>query len=210
METPERSAAEVLYPSQNHDRPAAQPGAAERTVAEVLYGKEPAKEPAKEAPKAEQPKSDKADGKNYLTKLAEDAAAADRYDLKLPDGVLVDEPLMRDFNKLAREHGFNNDQAQRWADLHLRAIGDVHRQVAEYEQVSEDRYTEVKGWETEFQNDPEFGGANAKETIAQARQALESFGTPEEVARLTKELERTGLGNHPILIKGLAKLAQYL
>ena len=42
------------------------------------------------------------------------------------------------------------------------------------------------------------------------REVLESFGTPEEVERLTKELERTGLGNHPILIKGLAKLFQYL
>ena len=60
----------------------------------------PAKEPAKKPAKAEQPKSDKADGKNYLDKLAEDAAAADRYDLKLPDGAIVDEPLMRDFTKL--------------------------------------------------------------------------------------------------------------
>ena len=161
METPERTAADVLYPSQNQDRPAAQPGAAEPTVAEVLYGKEPAKEPAKKPAKAEQPKSDKADGKNYLDKLAEDAVAADRYDLKLPDGAIVDEPLMRDFTKLAREHGFNNDQAQRWADLHLRAVGDTVRQVAEYQEVGEKRYDEVMGWRQEFQNDPEFGGANA-------------------------------------------------
>ena len=111
---------------------------------------------------------------------------------------------------MAREHGFNNEQAQRWADLHLRAIGDTVRQVAEYQEISEKRYDEVKSWKTEFQNDPEFGGANAKATISQAREVLESFGTAEEVARLRKELERTGLGNHPILIKGLAKLAQYL
>ena len=109
-----------------------------------------------------------------------------------------------------REQGFTTEQAQRWADLHLRAIGDTARQVAEYQEIGENRYTEVKGWETEFQNDPEFGGANAKATIAEAREVLESFGTAEEVARLTKELERTGLGNHPILIKGLAKLAQFL
>ena len=99
METPERSIADVLYPSQNQDRPATQPRAAEPTVAEVLYGK-PAKQPAKTEPKAEQPKSDKADGKNYLDKLAEDAVAADRYDLKPFDGVLVDEPLMKEFTKL--------------------------------------------------------------------------------------------------------------
>ena len=161
MATPERSTADVLYVTQTTESaPASKPGAAERTVAEVLYG--PDKEPAKEPAKAEQPKSDKA--RQYLDRLAEDAAAADRYDLKLPDGVVTDDGLMSDFTKLAREHGFNNEQAQRWADLHLRAIGDTTRQVAEYQEVSENRYTEVKGWETEFQNDPEYGGANAKAT----------------------------------------------
>ncbi len=209
METSERSAADVLYPSQTTESaPASKSGSAERPLAEVLYGKEPAKENTKEAPKAEP--SDKADGKNYLNKLAEDAAAADLYDLKLPDGAIVDDGLMRDFTKLGREHGFTAEQMQRFADLHLRAIGDSARQVAEYQEIGEKRYDEVMSWKQEFQNDPEFGGANSDETLSQAREVLESFGTPEEVARLTKELERTGLGNHPILIKGLAKLAQYL
>ena len=99
---------------------------------------------------------------------------------------------------------------QRFADLHPRAIGDSARQVAEYQEIGEKRYDEVMSWKQEFQNDPEYGGANSDETLAQAREALKSFGTAEEVERLGKELERTGLGNHPILIKGLAKLAQYL
>lgn len=107
-------------------------------------------------------------------------------------------------------HGFTTEQTQRWADLHLRATGELTREVAEFRQMGEKRYSEVEGWKTEFQNDLYFGGAKAEQTLSQARKVVNSLGLPEEVARIKTELNRTGLGNHPVLIKGLARLARFV
>jgi hypothetical protein len=71
--------------------------------------------------------------------------------------------------------------------------------------LGEKRYNEVKGWETQFQNDPK-----ANEMLRQAREVLNPSGTPEEVERLKFELNRTGLGSFPPLIKMLARFAPFV
>ena len=68
----------------------------------------------------------------------------------------------------------------------------------------------MQGWEQEFKGDDEFGGSNTEETLTQARKALNQFGTVEEVKRLKAEFDRTGLGSHPVLIRGLARLARFI
>ena len=53
-------------------------------------------------------------------------------------------------------------------------------------------------------------GASCKNTVTEARKAHSHFGTPAEVERLKTELNRTGLGNHPVMIRGLARIARLL
>lgn len=205
----DKTAAQMLYGG-DAAKPTGNTSGEAPTIVELLYGKEaPKEQPAKEQRTENQNSEDK--GKDWLQKGAEDAAKADRYDLKLPEGaVIVDDALMRDFTKLGRENGFTNEQMQRFADLHLRANGELIRQAAEYREVGERRYDEVQGWEQEFKGDNEFGGSNAEQTLTQARKALNAFGTVEEVKRLKAEFDRTGLGSHPVLIRGLARVARLI
>ena len=56
----------------------------------------------------------------------------------------------------------------------------------------------------ELKADPEYGGANFETTLANAKAAAQSIGGD----ALLAELDRTGLGNSPVLIKTLAKLAK--
>jgi len=55
-----------------------------------------------------------------------------------------------------------------------------------------------------------YGGSHLQTTVAAARRALSHFGTPAEVERLKAKLNSTGLGNHPVMIKGLARIARLL
>lgn len=58
--------------------------------------------------------------------------------------------------------------------------------------------------DAELRADPEFGGANYDQTLATAKAAAQSLGGD----ALLAELDRTGLGNSPTLIKALATLAK--
>jgi len=172
------------------------------TLAERLYPNEGAKDPAtveKKPGEAQTP-----------VKSAETVAAPEPYNLRLPADTLIDQPLMNEFTAWARENKFTDEQAQKAAELHLKAIGPYAQEVGEYREQGEKRYTEVKGWGAEFQSDPQFGGAKAKATVSDALRCLDVFGTPAEVQRLRREFERTGIGDHPVLIRGLARVARLL
>lgn len=169
-------------------------------AAESLYGKDPVKEPAIEGEQS-------GERKDWLD---EGAPAVEPYNIRLPEGTFVDKPVLAEFTKWARENKLSDAQVQAAADFHLKSLGDATREAAEYRGMGEKRYQEVEGWRAELDRDPYFGGAKVKESVAAANRALSVFGTPEEVGRLKKEFERTGLGNHPVLIRGLARVAKLL
>ena len=130
------------------------------SLAERLYGKDGAEDQATTEKKAGEAQTE---GKDT-------GAAVAPYNLRLPEGTIItDEPLMKEFTAWARENKFTDEQAQKAADLHLKAVGSYAREAAEYREIGEKRYTEVKAWGAEFQNDPQFGGAKAKETVAAAK-----------------------------------------
>ncbi len=174
------------------------------SLAERLYPKEAAEEQAnaeKEAGEGEQ-----TEGKD-----TEAGVTAEPYNLRLPSGVIIsDATLMTEFTQFGRERGLTDTDAQRLTDWHLKASGEYIRQAAEYRETYDKRVNEVDGWGAEFQSDPYFGGAKAQQTLAAAKSVLNTLGTPAEVERLKVELNKTGLGSHPVLIRGLAKLSRLL
>jgi len=138
------------------------------------------------------------------TKDAKAGEVPEKYHLKLPDGVLIDEPMMTEFTAWAKDNKLTNAEAQRAAEMHLKAVGVfASRQSAELA-------AQQRAWVDEIRNDREVGGAKIDETVAAARKVLDVFGTPQEVARLKADLQRTGMGNHPILIKGFRLFAQFV
>jgi hypothetical protein len=135
-----------------------------------------------------------ADEQTAKAKVEADAKAAvvpEKYDLKLPEGTIVDEPMMAEFTAFAKESKLTNDQAQKAADLHLKAIGAfAAKQAAEFTD-------QQKKWTDEMIGDKDLGGKKIDDTLSVARKVVSAFGTP----RLKADLERTGMGNHPDLVK---------
>lgn len=129
---------------------------------------------AKAAPAADAPAEQK----------APEAKAEVDYKFELPEGIDIDEPAANNFKALAKELQLSQDAAQK-----------VVAFAAQRElQRAEAHRATVKGWADTVTADKELGKA---ENQAIARKAVETFGSPE----LKTLLERSGLGNHPELVR---------
>ena len=164
------------------------------SFAERLYGKT---EPAEANTTIGQAKTDTLDAKL--------PAVAERYNLRLPEGTPIDGPLLDEFTALGKDLKWTNETAQKVADLHLKAIGHYARKAPDVDRMVQERAAEVRDWGTEVNHGPQ-----AKETIQLARRVVNALGSPSEVQRLKDELYITGLGNHPVLVRGLARIARLL
>lgn len=80
-----------------------------------------------------------------------------------------------------------------------------HDLVTAYAADAQKAWTEqVKTWETELTTDTEVGGAAFKANIEFATRALEKYGTKE----FREELQRSGYGNHPGLVRCFVKIGK--
>jgi len=152
---------------------------------------------------ADQKDGKKADDKQADNKDAKSTEVPEKYDLKLPEGTIVDEPMMAEFTTWAKENKFTNEQAQKAAELHMKAIGAfAARQAGEFAD-------QQRTWLEELKADKEIGGAKVDTTLAVARKILGSddgsippLPIPGlDAKKLRAEMNRTGLGNFPEMVK---------
>lgn len=157
-------------------------------------------------------------GSDTQNKDAKDQADADsakddkapvvpeKYELKLPDGVFVDDGLMKEFTAVGHELKWDAATAQRMADMHLKAIGlYADKQSQEWE-------SKVLDWHNELKDDKEIGGAKIDETMKQARKMVQMAGTIPGVnaKRLMSDLTDSGLATHPDLVRVFHFLGQFV
>lgn len=144
-------------------------------------------EPAKtdESPKDE-PKSD-------AEPAAEKPAEPVKYDLKLPEGSLMDSSFVKKVEDFAKKEGLTNEQAQE-------IIENENKAVATFVE------TRKATWHQEAINDPEIGGDNLNKNVALASRYIDRFASP----KLKQELDRTGYGNHPEFVRMIVRAAQDL
>lgn len=122
------------------------------------------------------------------------------YDLTAPEGSQFDDETLGELKALAKESKMPKEQAQKLADLGVKAVQKYHeRMTAQYEQQQQQ-------WVNDSRADKEFGGDKLNQNLAVAKRALDTFGTPE----LTKLLNESGLGNHPEVIRYNFRVAQAL
>lgn len=126
------------------------------------------------------------------------AAVPEKYDLKLPDGMTLDEAAYSEFEPLAKELKLNNEQAQKLADIYSKRMQETAR--AQSEQW---KNTTAK-WADDVRADKEIGGQNLDTSVRHAQAALAKFGTPE----LKAQMEATGMGNHPELVRVFARIGK--
>lgn len=161
----------------------------------------------------DQATKDKADAEKKTAdeQAAKDAAAKALLfdsvaDLKLPDGTIVDEPMAKEFTEWAKANGFTKTQAQQAADLHLKTLG-VFAQ-----KLQADAQAQVKAWGEEILNDKDLGGAKVQETVATAEKffALAKTVPGVNIERLQGDMVRTGMANHPDLIRVARFIGQHV
>ena len=122
----------------------------------------------------------------------------EKYDIKLPDGSLLDPARVEKIAALAKERGLSNEDAQGLLNSEHEAIASF---VSTQQKAMEERSQQ---WMTVVQNDNEMGGEAFKANVEHAKRAVERFGSPE----LKSALDNTGLGNHPELVRAFMRIGK--
>lgn len=116
--------------------------------------------------------------------------------LKLPDGSLLTPEAVERLTAYAKEKGLSQEAAQELLDRD-------HNTVKSFHEVQKKQLDDMrKIWVKEIQDDPEFGGKDAKKNQELAKRGMKFIG--KQIGR-EKELEQilnlTGLGDNPVFIR---------
>lgn len=117
----------------------------------------------------------------------------EKYDLKLAEDSLLDASALERIGAVARQQGLSNQEAQALVD----------KQQTEVFEIIEERKAL---WHKEASEDKEIGGAAFKENAELAKRAFDRVA-PEGLKR---EMDRTGYGNHPLVLKMFVNLGRMM
>lgn len=123
----------------------------------------------------------------------------EKYDLKLPEGSKLEASFVDQLSAFAKEQGLNQAQAQKLLEREhaSRLAFESSHKEAQDKALADYR----AGLLTTLEKDPEIGGAKLAENAEYAKRFVAQFGSEQ----LKKDLNESGLGNHPELIRMLAK-----
>lgn len=137
-----------------------------------------------------------------------DAPPAAYEGLNAPEGTTLDAASIEAATPLLRSFGVPDERAQEFLDGAAPVIaGIVERSLtaaAAQQEVARAELTRT--WADEARADPEMGGGRFDETVASAALARDTLFAP----AFNTFLNETGLGNHPEMIRGLAKAGAQL
>ena len=114
-------------------------------------------------------------------------------DFTFPEGIEIDKATLEQVKADFRAAGYTQEQAQKAIDLH----------VANLKAQQEAFITTRKEWVDELKADKEFGGDKFDTTVKGAQLALRKFDADGKMVEL---LETSGFGDHPGVIKFLARI----
>lgn len=121
--------------------------------------------------------------------------ASPEVKLELPEGSKLTSEDVDRIASLAKDLGLSQDAASKLLQRESEMASS--REELALSQLQE----QSDAWKQEIVNDKEFGGERAAETAQLAHDFAKRFGDENFVS----ELERTGLGNHPGLVKMFAR-----
>lgn len=121
-------------------------------------------------------------------------AKADDYAFELPKEIQFDKGILDEFTNEVKNLKVSKEAGQKFLDI---AVKNFKNQQAQHIKTRE-------SWVNEIKTDKDFGGDKFNETITRAQRVLSDpeIGSPQFV----QLLESTGLGDHPEVIKILARI----
>lgn len=124
----------------------------------------------------------------------------EKYELKVPEGSLLDTSHAEKIAAFAKEQGFSQEQAQTFLERDASLIQEYS------ESQTNQLYDMSEQWRTQIETDKEFGGERFKESVVLANAVVNKYFSQD----FAKLLETTRYGNHPDLFKGLCKIGKEL
>lgn len=136
------------------------------------------------------------DLKHPINQIPEDGV----YNLTMPEGVELDADMLAIVAPTLKELNMSHGNAQALVDKFIEA------QTAKAEAATKRWGETITGWLDSAKNDPDMGGAKWDDTARDASSVVRRFGTPE----LRDYLEASGAGNHPEVIRLMAKVGSMI
>lgn len=137
-------------------------------------------------------------------KESEKPGVPEKYDLKLPDGSLLDPGRLEKIAADAKAQGLSNEQAQELVQREHQAVADFvkdnSRDGAKWNQ-------QMDAWEKEALDSKDLGNGS-KQKLAEISEVAMRGAKAYFPAEVIKYLEDTGQGSNPHVLRGLYKLGQ--
>lgn len=136
------------------------------------------------------------------------AGAPEKYELSAPEGATFDTAAFEAVEPVLRELGLTNEQAQKLVDGYAEKIVPSLMERANDAVLTRAADTR-REWADAFASDPEIGGPNKDRTIADAARAFDHYGMKKGEG-IRQLLDESGLGNHPDMIRFVARVGRDL
>jgi len=128
----------------------------------------------------------------------EERIIPEKYELKLSEDSRLSAEALEEISEYAKQKGLTNEEAQDVLSRDEKVVqGFVSRNQAQFEQVQSD-------WVNQIKQDSEIGGDRFNESVVAAKSVVDRFGSEE----FRQELNESGYGNHPGLVRLFAKVGR--
>ena len=163
----------------------------------------PAKPDGEAGKEGDKPAGEGGEGKEGEGKSAADdgtpkdvdgKAIPETYEIKMPDGVKMDDGLLAEVTPLFREARLSPAQAQVVADAYMK------QQTKALEAHGE----QTKAWANETKADKEIGGKDLNANLGHARKAFQQFGSEQAM----QIFDTYGLGNNPEVLRMFVRIGK--
>ena len=173
---------------------------AEKEMSDRLY---PDHDKADEGEKPKEDEVEKTEEEKPKEDEGEDDKAADKkadedYTLELSEGSHVKQSRLDEIVADARKQGLSKDQAQALVDREQQAISTYLEQE---KSALEERSQQ---WVEDVKSDQEIGGEKFGASVEQAKRVISKYASDS----LKDMLEKTGLGNHPEVVRLFARVGK--
>lgn len=142
-------------------------------------------------------------GKEQKPEAQAQTTAPEKYELKMPEGVEVDNEMLTALTPVLQKHNISQEALQALADVYAPQIQkSLEAQIQRYQQQQEQAFNEVR---QELKTETMKAlGENAKTVINQAGKALEKFGSQ----ALRDKLIAVGLDNDLDMVQAWANVGK--